>query len=99
MRGMRAFARGWLLLGASLVVSACAARNPGTTHPALGDRYVTSGASNATDARSQPAKLRRREMTWDEYYSDVMQRLRRRGGMVIWINPPTPVPMPTRPQL
>jgi hypothetical protein len=29
-----------------------------------------------------------REMTWSEYYTSVMQNAERRGGIVIWINPP-----------
>jgi hypothetical protein len=27
-------------------------------------------------------------MTWSEYYTSVMQNAERRGGIVIWINPP-----------
>jgi xanthine dehydrogenase iron-sulfur cluster and FAD-binding subunit A len=33
----------------------------------------------------------RREMTWEEYYVDVERRARRKGGFVMWLNPPRPV--------
>jgi hypothetical protein len=114
MQGMRPFALWPLLASSILAVSACAGRSKQPTLPVLGDRYATSGAASATvqgdryaarnagitaDARPQPANARRREMTWAEYYADVMERSRRRGGMVIWVNPPTPVPALTRPQL
>jgi hypothetical protein len=66
---------------------------------AQGDRYAARNAGIATSKRPQPANAQRREMTWAEYYSDVMQRSRKWGGMVIWINPPTPVPALTKPEL
>jgi hypothetical protein len=111
---MRPFARWSLLVASILAASACASRSPRPTYPVLGDRYATSGSGSvtaqgdryaarnagiATSKRPQPANAQRREMTWAEYYSDVMQRSRKWGGMVIWINPPTPVPALTKPEL
>ena len=30
----------------------------------------------------------RREMTWAEYYTDVVQHAERNRAMIIWVNPP-----------
>lgn len=48
-----------------------------------------SAAQDTTRAASNEAVTSPwREMTWAEYYSSVMRNVTRRGGTVIWINPP-----------
>jgi hypothetical protein len=79
---MSRFALSALLLASLATTSACAhapAPAPGSAAAADGDR-----------ARQHSLRARR-EMTWNEYYSDVEQRTRRAGGFVMWFNPPAPI--------
>jgi hypothetical protein len=41
------------------------------------------------EAAKQAERKRRREMTWGEYYTEITERARRRGTMVVWISPPS----------
>jgi hypothetical protein len=43
-------------------------------HAAVGDTWSSKSAW--------------REMTWDEYYAQVMRDARRHGAMIIWVNMP-----------
>lgn len=56
-----------------------------TSHHGRVVRYPAS-----PESAKQEAKARRRAMTWAEYYTDITERARRRGTMVVWITPPTP---------
>ncbi len=67
-----------LLLLSALLSTSCAARRSGPARP------------NPTV--QQPTQNSRwREMTWNEYYNDVVERARKRGIALIWIVPPKPV--------
>jgi hypothetical protein len=83
-----------LLSGALL--SACASYG---ARPAEGNpRAVAAGAASSTEsttvASASPCSQadgpdsRWRQMTWAEYYLDVESQAWRRGGRVIWIEPP-----------
>ena len=73
-----------LLLAALVIASACA--------HAPAPAPATGSAAGSADERAARHSLRaRREMTWNEYYSDVEQRTRRAGGFVMWFNPPAPI--------
>jgi hypothetical protein len=54
-----------------------------TSPPAAGTEVADAKAPESNRAAS-----RVREVTWAEYYTEVEQRVRQHGGMVIWINPP-----------
>jgi hypothetical protein len=56
---------------------ACAAREARPQH-----------ASSTGETTSSVTPTRYREMTWAEYYTEVTERVWRRGGMVVWISPP-----------
>lgn len=77
-----------------LSTGACAARGGRAEHPVAKDSPAAHAVAAAPAARKQAGT--RREMTWAEYYTEVMERVRRRGGMVIWVNPPQPVPVSAR---
>jgi hypothetical protein len=61
-----------LLVGLIAGLSACAARD----------------ARPAQSAEDTVVISRYREMTWAEYYSDVMEKAWKRGATVVWISPP-----------
>jgi hypothetical protein len=71
------------------LLSACGDRPSAEPEASAASAGSERGASAANVA---PATLRdaRREMTWEEYYVDVEQRARRKGGFVMWMNPPRP---------
>jgi len=48
---------------------------------------VASAEQDGDEARKRALRARR-AATWAEYYSDVMRRAKRHGGVVIWIQPP-----------
>jgi hypothetical protein len=54
------------------------------------DSAATASSTVPPAAPCDPAAAdsRWREMTWAEYYMDVEERAWRRGGRVIWIEPP-----------
>jgi hypothetical protein len=68
-----------LLLFSALLSVGCAARSSGPARP---DQTVQEPTQK---------NARWREMTWNEYYAEVVERARRRGIMVVWISPPRPV--------
>ena len=78
---MRPWVASALVVSALLVVSACAARN---AHP----EHASTPAKSQGAAQKSESESRWREMTWAEYYNAVMENARRRGAMVVWINPP-----------
>jgi hypothetical protein len=78
---MRSWWTSALSVSAVLLVSACAARS------ARPER-ATSAATPTGEQAQQSAESTWREMTWAEYYSDVMERASRRGVTVVWVNPP-----------
>jgi len=80
---MRLRAAPALWFSALLLLGACAAR---------GARPEHASTSAAPAERTPEEESRWREMTWAEYYSDVMERARKRGVMVVWINPPPVAP-------
>jgi hypothetical protein len=67
-----------LLIASALLSTGCAARSSGPARP---NTVVQQPTQNS----------RWREMTWNEYYADVVERARKRGIMLIWIQPPRPV--------
>jgi hypothetical protein len=62
-----------------LLASACAARDARPEH---------SGKVEAQAGESSTVRPRYREMTWPEYYTDVMDRAWRNGATVVWVSPP-----------
>jgi hypothetical protein len=74
-----------LSISVLVLLGACAARAARPEHPKPSD-----GAPAASQATHY------REMTWAEYYTDVMERASKRGVTVVWVNPP-PVRPPDRP--
>jgi hypothetical protein len=74
---------------ALLTSSGCAARGARPEHPATGQRETEASVASV-DARSPSTAPARREMTWDEYYTEIANRARKHGVMVIWVHPPEP---------
>jgi hypothetical protein len=74
---MRLAATTALSISALLLLGACAARAARPEH-----------AKPADGARAASQATRYREMTWAEYYTDVMERASKRGVTVVWVNPP-----------
>ena len=70
-----------LLAGLIACTSACAARDARPRDGASAQR----AAAPAGDAQ---VSSRYREMTWAEYYTEVTERVWKRGGTVLWISPP-----------
>jgi hypothetical protein len=58
------------------------------SQPAAGTQAADAKAADAKAAESTRAASRVREVTWAEYYTAIEERVRQRGGTVIWINPP-----------
>jgi len=64
------------------------------SHDARPAQNGQPAAANAALASTAPCPLasspqsRWREMTWWEYYREVEDRAWRRGGVVIWVEPP-----------
>jgi hypothetical protein len=51
-----------------------------------------------TKRTATTASPRWREMTWAEYYNQVLERAHQRGAMVLWVNPPDlKAPAPAQP--
>ena len=67
-----------LLVGSLVSASACAARQAQPKH----------GGAAAQPSTPERVHSRYREMSWAEYYAEVTERVWKRGGMVVWINPP-----------
>jgi hypothetical protein len=79
----------WLLALSLAVLSACADRpsaEPEASAASAGSERGAPAANVAPALHDAP-----REMTWEEYYVDVEQRARRKGGFVMWMNPPRPI--------
>ena len=66
-----------MLIGSVAAGSACTARD---AQPKTGTGTV--GMREGTASRY-------REMTWAEYYTEVTERVWKRGGTVVWISPPS----------
>jgi hypothetical protein len=67
-----------LLVGSIGGASACAARDARPQH----------GSSAGETTTSVMTPTRYREMTWAEYYTEITERVWKRGGTVVWISPP-----------
>jgi hypothetical protein len=46
-------------------------------------------ADDATVGVREGTASRYREMTWAEYYAEVTERVWKRGGIVVWVSPPS----------
>jgi hypothetical protein len=68
-----------LLVGSIAGAPACATRDAQPQH---------GGSAAAAETKEEVIPTRYREMTWAEYYTEVTERMWRRGGTVIWISPP-----------
>ena len=84
-----------LLSGVAWSLAGCAAHGagsaqPGTTVAAAAPLLLAAPATARCEptAPAAAAMSRWREMTWAEYYMDVEERAWRRGGRVIWVDPP-----------
>jgi len=73
-----AVARG-LLASALVLATACGARQVRPEH---------SSHAAADTPETDDVQSRYREMTWPEYYSEVTDRVWKRGGTVVWVSPP-----------
>jgi len=71
-----------------LMLSACAgsARQRAPSQSAGDAKTAESHA--AQDASTSREGRARGEPSWSEYYTDVMRRAKKHGGVVIWITPP-----------
>lgn len=88
---MRSLTTGWIALGLSVALSACASRiasAPASQSARDGKPSQATAASDAEQASRASKARARREASWAEYYSDVMRRIKKHGGIVIWIAPP-----------
>jgi hypothetical protein len=74
---------GVLLVG---VIALLACATQASKPPEHAETPRTAAAAEATGASRSDSRAR--EVTWAQYYTEVEQRVRQRGGMVIWINPP-----------
>jgi hypothetical protein len=66
-----------MLVGSIGSASACGARDARPEH-----------AGSAIETSPSKTPTRYREMTWAEYYTEVTERVWKRGGTVVWISPP-----------
>ena len=57
----------------------------------------TVDAVHGTRCVSRADAAHKREMTWDEYYTDVRERAWRRNALIIWITPPEVHKRPRQP--
>jgi hypothetical protein len=94
---------GWLWSLALLSACTIGCARAKTTSASAASSGGEAGTQAGGDARAGGAVREtvpgaRREMTWDEYYFDVEQRARRKGGFVMWLNPPRPVHRTSGPQ-
>ena len=82
--------RGRSLLVALLLLAllpACSGRGT-TAAPAADARDAAGGCASASEPRSGNKRSRFREMTWEEYYTEVRERAWRNAATIIWITPP-----------
>jgi hypothetical protein len=68
-----------LLASALVVATACGARQ-------IRPEHSSQAAADAPETGA--VQSRYREMTWPEYYSEVTDRVWKRGGTVVWVSPP-----------
>lgn len=85
---------GFASLAAIVTALACAARTARPAHAAATSTAASpaqpADGQDARAANAGPASRRRhREATWDEYYSEIAERARKRGILVMWFNPPS----------
>jgi hypothetical protein len=70
---------GWAVVGSAIwMAGACAGHAPRPEHATAASASGSAGGD----------KSGRREVTWAEYYTEIAERARRRGIMVIWVSPP-----------
>ena len=81
---LRSRSTAWLC--ASVLLCACAARQ---SAPPVA---ISARQRAANDERAE-----RRHARWAEYYAEVMERMRKHGGLVIWIAPPQVAARKARP--
>ena len=75
-----------VLLALAPALPACGARSASAA-PAAGALDATHAANGCASRRGNK-RSRFREMTWDEYYTDVRERAWRNAATIIWITPP-----------
>jgi hypothetical protein len=73
----------------SLIWACACVTHAAQSKPAASIAHGSSAAQDKTQTASAEASDSNwREMTWSEYYDDVMRNASRRNAHVIWINPP-----------
>ncbi len=77
-------------VGCARTETSASAASAGGEAGSQSNGHAAPTASSAS-AASETGPDARREMTWEEYYVDVERRARRKGGFVMWLNPPRPV--------
>ena len=85
---MRLLAMGWIGLSLLVALPACAGGNAASAPGQNASDVQARASQDAEEAERRQEARERREASWAEYYSDVMRRAKKHGGVVIWIAPP-----------